>query len=81
MDALDEIVTGELAKRVIDPQRLYELLDAYIKRAVSRKEQARENSAKVRQSQKDVEAAITRLLQLVENGAPDEMKLGTPIQL
>ena len=50
MDALDGIVTGELAKRVLEPQRLHELLDAYVKSAVSREDQAREKVARSRQA-------------------------------
>ena len=71
MDALDGIVTGELARRILDPERLHELLDAYVKSAATREDQAREKVSKLRQAHKEAEAAITRLLELIEKGVMD----------
>ena len=71
MDRLDEIVVGEVAKRVLEPIRLGEMLQAYVRAGSEREDQNRERLAKLRQGHKEVEAAIARLLELVENGLMD----------
>jgi site-specific DNA recombinase len=71
MDRLDDIVTGELAKRILRPERLRELLERYLRTASDRQDLNRERLAKLRQAHKDAEAAITRLLGLVEKGLMD----------
>jgi hypothetical protein len=62
-DRLDETVVGEIAKRVLEPDRLAEMLQAYVRAGSER-----ERLAKLRHGHKEVEAAIARLLELVEHG-------------
>ena len=68
MGSLDEIVVGEVAKRVLEPQRLGEMLHAYVRAGSEREDQNRERLARLRHAQKDAEAGIARLLGLVEQG-------------
>ena len=68
MDRLDDIVVGELGKRILESKHLRELLQTYVKSTFSREDQAREKVSKYRQSLKEVEASISRLLDLVEKG-------------
>ncbi len=71
MNRLDEIVVGEVAKRVLEPNRLGEMLQAYVRAGSDREDQNRERLAKLRHAHKEAEAAITRLLELVEKGLMD----------
>jgi site-specific DNA recombinase len=68
MEKLDEIVVGEIAKRVLEPERLGVMLEAYVKTNAEQGEQGKEKLAKLRTVQKEAEAGITRLLELVEKG-------------
>lgn len=68
MDRLDEIVIGEVTKRVLEPRHLTDLLDGYIRSTVSREDEAKLAITRLRQSHKEAEAAISRLLDLVERG-------------
>ena len=71
MGRLDEIVVGEVARRVLEPERLGELLEAYVKSAADRGGHDKERLGKLRHSHKEAEAGIARLLQLVEKGMMD----------
>ena len=71
MDALDGMVIGEVAKVVLEPQHLTELLEGYMRTSAERSEAAHAQLAKVRHAHKEAEAAITRLLGLVEQGIMD----------
>ena len=68
MDRLDEIAVGEVAKRVLEPNRLGEMLQAYVRAGSEREGQNRERLANFRHAHKEAEAAIARLLELVEKG-------------
>ncbi len=68
MDKLDGIVIGEVAKRVLEPERLTEMLQVYVKAASDRENADRDRLAKLRRDQADAEAGIMRLLELVEKG-------------
>lgn len=68
MDKLDCIVIGEVAKRVLKPERLMEMLHAYVKAASEREHADRDRLAKLRHDHKEAEAGIVRLLELVEKG-------------
>ena len=68
MERLDDIVIAEVAKRVLHPAHLGEMLQAYISAGSAREDQNRERLAKLRQGYKDAEAGIARLLGLVEQG-------------
>ena len=61
-------MVGEVAKRVLEPERLGTILDAYVKAAAERGDESRQRFASLRSVQKDAEAGITRLLELVERG-------------
>jgi site-specific DNA recombinase len=71
MDRLDEIVVGEVARRVLEPNRLGEMLQAYVGAGSDREDQNRERLVKLRHAYKEAEAAIARLLELVERGLMD----------
>ncbi len=68
MDRLDEIVMGEIMKRVLDPMRLRELLDAYLQSANERAVRDRTQLDKLRHSHREAQKALSRLLELVEKG-------------
>jgi site-specific DNA recombinase len=68
MGRLDEIVVGEVAKRVLEPRHLGEMLQAYVRAFSEREGQGRERLAGLRHAHKDAEAAIARLLGVVEQG-------------
>ncbi len=71
MDRLDQIVIDEVNARVLHPDRLSDLLEAYLKSANSRSSQAKEQLSRLRQAHKDAEAGVVRLLTLVEQGVMD----------
>jgi site-specific DNA recombinase len=71
MDALDGMVIGEVAKVLLEPQHLTELLEGYMRTSAERSEAAHAQLAKVRHAHKEAEAAIARLLGLVEQGIMD----------
>jgi DNA invertase Pin-like site-specific DNA recombinase len=69
MQRLDQIVIDELSARVLQPDRLGDLLKAYLKSANNRSAEIKERLSRLRQAHKEAEAAIARLLTLVEQGA------------
>ena len=71
MDKLDTLVVSEVTRRVLQPQRLEDLLKAYVETATSREDQNKERLGKLRHSRKDAETGLTRLLELVEKGVMD----------
>ena len=71
MNRLDEFVVGEVARRVLEPGRLGEMLEAYVRTGSEREDQNRQRLSKLRQDHKTAEAAIARLLDLVEKGLMD----------
>lgn len=71
MDRLDDIVIEEVTGQVLKPDRLHRLLDAYVESDNERSDQHRERLSRARQDYKEAEAAITRLLALVEKGLMD----------
>lgn len=68
MDRLDRIVIDELTCRILQPDRLRALLEAYLKSAASQSDKCRGQLARLRQARKETEAGIARLLTLVEQG-------------
>jgi site-specific DNA recombinase len=68
MDKLDEIVVGEVARQVLDPERLSAMLDAYVKSTAAQADGAKAQLAKFRHDHTAAAAGITRLLELVEKG-------------
>lgn len=71
MERLDQIVIDEVSARVLHPDRLSDLLKAYLKAANSRSADVKERLSRLRQAHKDAEAGIVRLLTLVEQGVVD----------
>lgn len=71
MERLDQIVIDEVSARILHPDRLGDLLNAYLKSANSRSTDAKERLSRLRQAHKDAEAGIVRLLALVEQGVMD----------
>ena len=71
MDRLDEIVVDEITARVLAPERLSGLLEAYTKSSGERVGQIKDRLSRIRHSHKEAETAITRLLALVEKGLMD----------
>ncbi len=68
MDKLDGIVVNEVTKRVLEPQRLTEMLQDYVKASSDREQGDRGLISKLRREQSEAEAGIRRLLELVEKG-------------
>src|SRR5690606_20260805 len=68
MDRLDDLVIGEITDRVLEPTRLHDLLDAYVRSTSERANEHRKRLFQMRQDHTETEAAITRLLTLVEKG-------------
>ena len=62
MKRLDDLVIGEVARDVLQPDRLKALLEAYVKSADDRDRSARDRLAQLRRDAEDAEAGITRLL-------------------
>ena len=77
MDRLDDIVVDEVETRVLVPERLNSLLDAYVKSTAKRADKRKDHLGQLCQSHKEAEAAIARLLTLVEKGLmePDDPSL------
>ena len=71
MDRLDGVVIKEVATQVLNPDRLHQLLDSYVRSDSERFDQQRERINRMRQDHKETETAITRLLTLVEKGLMD----------
>ena len=68
MDRLDDIVIGEVVEHVLDLDRLRRLLDGYLRSGAERADRNRQQIDRLRQSQRDTQAALVRLLSLVEKG-------------
>ena len=71
MDQLDSVVIGEVARQVLEPSRLKEMLEAYLKASVDREGQAKDRLARLRHAHTDSKAGIARLLELAEKGLMD----------
>jgi site-specific DNA recombinase len=76
MEKLDEIVVGEVARQVLDPDRLTMMLDAYVHSTMAQAEGAKAQLAKLRHDHTAAVAGIVRLLELVEKGL---MEAGDPV--
>ncbi len=68
MDRLDEIVIGELSAHILNPSRLRSLLDAYLQSASERADRERSQLDKLRHNHREIQARLSRLLDLVELG-------------
>jgi hypothetical protein len=71
MEKLDEIVVSEVARQVLEPDRLTAMLEAYVKSAAAQADGAKAELAKLRHDHTAAVAAvaaIARLLELVEKG-------------
>lgn len=68
MDRLDQIVLDEVTSRVLQPDRLHALLTNYLKSAATQADENKDRLNRMRQAHKEAEAAIVRLLELVEKG-------------
>jgi site-specific DNA recombinase len=68
MGKLDEIVVGEVAREVLDPDRLTAMLDAYVRSTAAQADGAKAQLAKLRHDHTAAVAGIARLLELVEKG-------------
>ena len=71
MDKLDDLVIGEVTKRVLQPEHLMELLGEYLRTAMEREDRNRDRLRQMRHDHKEAEAGIARLLELVEKGLMD----------
>jgi site-specific DNA recombinase len=68
MEKLDVIVVGEVARQVLDPDRLTPMLDAYVQSATAKADGAKAQLAKLRHDHTAAVGGIARLLELVEKG-------------
>jgi site-specific DNA recombinase len=72
MAALDGMVMEHLADRLLTPERLVKLLEAYIARSSEAEASFRQRLGMARQRATEVQAKITRLLQMVADGLMDQ---------
>lgn len=77
MDRLDEMVLGHLSEKLFTPERLTGLLQGYIAQANEGRASQAEKLRQARDACGRVDAGMTRLLAMVENGAiePDAPEL------
>lgn len=68
MDKLDGIVIDAVARRVLRPERLTEMLQTYVKAASDRGRAEKDRLAKLRSDHEEAKAGLQRLLGLVEKG-------------
>jgi site-specific DNA recombinase len=68
MDRLDQIVVDKVTDHILDPDQLNALLTGYLKSAATQADENKDQLSRMRQAHKDAEAAIVRLLGLVEKG-------------
>ena len=68
MPTLDNAVLGHLAERLFTPDRLAEILKAFVARSSQDQESRREQLGQARRAQTEAEGRIDRLLQLIEQG-------------
>ncbi len=71
MEKLDDIVIGEVARRVLQPERLGEMLEAYVRSSAERGSQDKELLTRLRHAHTEAKAGIARLLELAERGLMD----------
>ena len=68
MEKLDKIVVGEVARQVLDPDRLAAMLNTYVQSAAAQADGAKTQLTKLRHDHTAAAAGIARLLELVEKG-------------
>lgn len=68
MAALDGMVLEHLSERLLQPDRLARILEAYIERSVEADAARKERLAHARRRLTEAEGGLTRLVQLVERG-------------
>ena len=68
MEKLDEIVLAALQERVLAPERLPELLTAFLEKSDESDQRRREELALLRAAKTNSEGALNRLYELVEQG-------------
>ena len=68
MEKLDDIVLGALEERVLAPERLPELLSAFLEKSDESDQRRREELALLRAARTNSEGALNRLYELVEQG-------------
>lgn len=71
MERLDDIVIGEIVEHALDPERLRTLLDACLQSTSERGGRNKHQIDRLRQTHRDTQAALARLLSLVEKGLMD----------
>jgi site-specific DNA recombinase len=77
MDRLDGLVLDHLSQQLFTPERLAKMLDDYLAKSAAGLAGRREKLRQAREGRGDAEAALNRLLGLVESGAmqPDDPSL------
>jgi DNA invertase Pin-like site-specific DNA recombinase len=77
MENLDQLVLDALAERVLQPERLEELLKAYLARSADADAFRRQRMARLRKEATEAAGAKTRLMKLVASGSlePDDPDL------
>jgi len=72
MGELDGIVIDELARRILEPSRLAEMLEAYVKASAAQEGDAKDKLSRLRHVHTEAKAAVSRLLAMVASGLMDE---------
>jgi site-specific DNA recombinase len=71
MEKLDGLVADHLEKRLLEPERLEELLSSILTRREERAERRAEHIAELRNRAAEAEAKLKRLYDAIENGVAD----------
>ncbi|MBL6945069.1 MAG: recombinase family protein [Rhodospirillales bacterium] len=72
MDRLDSIVIDALESRLLDPERLKEVLSGLAKRILEQQGQSAEQGKELNRELRKIDAAIEKLFEAVENGTVDD---------
>ena len=71
MDRLDDLVANNLAERLLDPDRLEEVLSEVLDRRQERSERRREHIAELNKRAAETELRLKRLYDAIESGVAD----------
>jgi site-specific DNA recombinase len=71
MEDLDQTVIGEVSKRVLEPQRLTEMLRDYVKASARKGVAESDRLTALRRELSETEARLTRAMELIESGLED----------
>jgi hypothetical protein len=71
MEKLDDLVAAHLEERLLDPDRLEEVLSAVLDRRQERSDRRREHIAELNKRSAETELRLKRLYDAIESGVAD----------